>query len=392
VVSAVSPGGQESEVAVARHRNDGRAVLTLASDVPAGSAILDADQHVVGLALGGREALALDLALPLLRPLVATRPLADVQAELRQQDPSYILRDAAALMNEPTTAARVKEALDKLELGFALARSAALLEQYDETLRYGHHLLVQKTAADDPAAAAALARRALDRFPQHAGILGDLVQLTASLGDVLGAADLYMALRHQSRERAEELAGRFAGELASAGSRHLTERRPSEAYEVFSRGVDLFPQDARLRRGQAQALARLEELADTAAGARVEIPIDPGTHSVRATCTVGGEPLEFIVDTGASYTVIPAAFARHAVEGLRRPVTVQTAGGAVTGTLIRVPDLRIGDIRLSEVTAVALDLPGTLSGKGLLGLNVLRRLHMQVDDERSVIVLRSRRR
>ena len=61
-----------------------------------------------------------------------------------------------------------------------------------------------------------------------------------------------------------------------------------------------------------------------------------------------------------------------------------------------MPSITIGGrIEVRNVTAVVLDLPGTLDGRGLLGLNVLGRLNMQIDSERSQLILtsgRSRRR
>ena len=62
--------------------------------------------------------------------------------------------------------------------------------------------------------------------------------------------------------------------------------------------------------------------------------------------------------------------------------------------MVRVPELTIGSIRIRRVRAVALDLPGSLADKGLLGLNVLRRLNMRLDSENGMLLLekRSRRR
>ena len=72
----------------------------------------------------------------------------------------------------------------------------------------------------------------------------------------------------------------------------------------------------------------------------------------------------------------------------RRRVIVQTASGTVQADEVLLPSLGIaGSIELRDVIAVVLDLPCTLSGKGLLGLNVLGKLDMQIDGRGSRLIL-----
>jgi aspartyl protease family protein len=86
---------------------------------------------------------------------------------------------------------------------------------------------------------------------------------------------------------------------------------------------------------------------------------------------VAGRPVEFLVDTGASGTAIPAALARELDLDALGPVRSNTAGGVVTGTLV-VGDLELrGGVRVARLRMVALpDLAAPL-----LGMDVLGRLH-----------------
>ena len=51
----------------------------------------------------------------------------------------------------------------------------------------------------------------------------------------------------------------------------------------------------------------------------------------------------------------------------------------------------IGSIDVRRVSVLVLDLPGNLSGKGLLGLNVLKKLNMRLDSENARLLLEKRR-
>ncbi len=88
---------------------------------------------------------------------------------------------------------------------------------------------------------------------------------------------------------------------------------------------------------------------------------------------IEGRAVEFLVDTGATGTAIPASLAQEL--GLRSLGTVQsrTANGVATGTLV-VGDLSLqGGVRAERLRMVA--LPGLEAP--LLGMDVLGRLRWQ---------------
>ena len=92
---------------------------------------------------------------------------------------------------------------------------------------------------------------------------------------------------------------------------------------------------------------------------------------------INGRAVEFLVDTGATGTAISDALAREL--DLRAIDTVQssTAGGLVTGRVMRADVELQGGVRVQRLRVVA--LPG-LGAKALLGMDVLGKLRWQQGD------------
>jgi aspartyl protease family protein len=90
--------------------------------------------------------------------------------------------------------------------------------------------------------------------------------------------------------------------------------------------------------------------------------------------SINGQPVEFLVDTGATYLGIPAAVARRL--GLRGGAesSSQTAGGIVRSYLVTLDSVSLGGIQQRGVTASVIpDMPG----EGvLLGMSFLKNLEI----------------
>lgn len=93
--------------------------------------------------------------------------------------------------------------------------------------------------------------------------------------------------------------------------------------------------------------------------------------------SVNGRAVDFLIDTGATGTAISTALARE----LRLPssgaVQSSTAGGRVTGQMVRADVTLQGGVRAERLRLVALP---DLDDRPLLGMDVLGRLRWQQRD------------
>jgi aspartyl protease family protein len=71
----------------------------------------------------------------------------------------------------------------------------------------------------------------------------------------------------------------------------------------------------------------------------------------RGTVLVNNIPMPFLIDTGATTTVIPAKMARTASLPLGRFVQTSTAGGEVTDRVTRINSLKIGNAEIRNLDA-----------------------------------------
>lgn len=101
---------------------------------------------------------------------------------------------------------------------------------------------------------------------------------------------------------------------------------------------------------------------------------------------INDQDVEFLVDTGATGTAIPTQLARElGLESLGQ-VSSSTAGGVVTGDIVRADIALRGGVTAQRLRVIA--LPG-LADRPLLGMDVLGRLHWQQRDGVLRIDLRS---
>ncbi|MHC4513596.1 MAG: retropepsin-like aspartic protease family protein [Planctomycetota bacterium] len=405
----------------------GATELRLGGQVPLGAVLLFED-HAVAYAVGGRRALPLDPLLPWLRRagVAAEMTFTELQKELRSRDPQLILEDAGALLaKRPTTMKQIEDALTLLEQGQYLTQAAATTKAFTDLLRQAHHQRVRVQSRIDGVQALIAAKQALLRFPDHGGILADAVVLTIDHGDPADAATLYRQLLQVSPEHARNVADDVAAGLQRTARSRRRARRNQEALVLLAEAVQLFPQRADMHLAYAQALAAAgrdyDALAEASVAAQLDpsysrylsryqraatqskrsgsgtyvIPYDPKTRMIKAQASVGGQAVRFLVDTGASLTTVPTAVADRL--GLRKKTNprakVTTASGVMEVEVVVLPSLKLGKIRLRKVQAAVLDLPGeSLAGTGLLGLNALQRLNMEIDSENSRLILKQRRK
>lgn len=104
---------------------------------------------------------------------------------------------------------------------------------------------------------------------------------------------------------------------------------------------------------------------------------------------INGQPVRFLVDTGATSVAMSEAHAArlgiaHRVDGRR--VGVGTASGSAIGHQVNLRSLSVGGLRLNDVRAVVIDGDGP--GPILLGMNVLSQF--ELEQRENLLILRSR--
>ncbi|MFQ5682440.1 MAG: TIGR02281 family clan AA aspartic protease [Candidatus Binatia bacterium] len=98
----------------------------------------------------------------------------------------------------------------------------------------------------------------------------------------------------------------------------------------------------------------------------------------------------FIVDTGASYTMISHATAKELGIGVGEKlptIPFQTANGVIHAPLISLDSIEIGGMQVKGLTAAIHDVFPDPKIAGLLGLNFLRNFRMDFDTHNHVLVL-----
>lgn len=89
---------------------------------------------------------------------------------------------------------------------------------------------------------------------------------------------------------------------------------------------------------------------------------------------INGQPVTFLVDTGATSIALPAATAQRLGLNRGRAVEVSTAAGPAIAWTTRLNSLQVGPFQEENVTAViSPDMEGDV---GLLGMNFLRHLDL----------------
>ncbi|PTR22305.1 MULTISPECIES: TIGR02281 family clan AA aspartic protease [unclassified Pseudomonas] len=91
-----------------------------------------------------------------------------------------------------------------------------------------------------------------------------------------------------------------------------------------------------------------------------------------ASGQINGQPVDFMLDTGATDVSVPADLARRLKLEEGFGVTLSTANGLSQGYRTRIERLQLGDIVLRDVRALV--APGLHGDQVLLGMSALNRL------------------
>jgi len=103
----------------------------------------------------------------------------------------------------------------------------------------------------------------------------------------------------------------------------------------------------------------------------------------------GKRGIKMAIDTGSTYTIIPAAIAEAVGCNLKRSknfVTLVTASGVEKAPVVKVK-LQIWGKEIENIKVAAHDLPAQSYVDGLLGIDALRLLKAVIDFKHSTIEL-----
>jgi len=117
----------------------------------------------------------------------------------------------------------------------------------------------------------------------------------------------------------------------------------------------------------------IEVTPDTQGRAQVILQRNRAGHYV-ASGRINGEPVVFLVDTGATDVALPLAVARRLDLVLGAARTARTASGTAQTWSTRLDSVDLGGLRARDVRASVLpDMPGE---KVLLGMSYLKRFEL----------------
>jgi len=124
----------------------------------------------------------------------------------------------------------------------------------------------------------------------------------------------------------------------------------------------------------ADRLTRTPTVVHSQSGGRaqLEIPVARDGHYYLKG-QIHGEPLTFMIDTGATYVSVSREFARAAQLPAGIPGYFNTANGTVEGRLVKGHTVEVEGIRVTGLTIAVTPLDGKM---GLLGQNFLRQFEV----------------
>ncbi|TFH85761.1 TIGR02281 family clan AA aspartic protease [Billgrantia azerbaijanica] len=102
-----------------------------------------------------------------------------------------------------------------------------------------------------------------------------------------------------------------------------------------------------------------------------------------ATGRINGEPVEFLLDTGATYVAVPGELAERLGLEPSGSAWFNTANGRVRGDLTTLDEVSLGGFSATDVRGSI--SPGMEGDVALMGMSFLNRFHIEIRDSRMVL-------
>jgi clan AA aspartic protease (TIGR02281 family) len=304
--------------------------------------------------------------------------------------------------------------------------------ELDDAIRHDHEAALAEAFLNASAVALQQERRAdahnrlleaVDWLPEHGGIRLRLGESYARQGDYREAIEQYWlaldfsptpgpdiakAVAQAYRDWGQELlrqgdftaaAGLFRESLqidATNGGLYFALGQAEFRRQAFEAAIQAFETAVAYEPGLRSEVEPYLAKARALSGGpeTVVITFPPGSMRIEVSAVVNGRmQLPFIIDTGATMTLIPAWAAD--MLGYRPQATsewlrVQTAGGPRRLPYASLNRIEIQGLGLSNLPVLFGDLPGYDANRGLLGMDFLRHFSMAVDHDLGRMTLRLR--
>jgi len=128
----------------------------------------------------------------------------------------------------------------------------------------------------------------------------------------------------------------------------------------------------------------------------VTVPFELVSGLIVVDCRLNGTPQRFVVDTGASHTIVTAKVARALSldAGVAEPATARGAGGGVRAAPVTVRSFQWGDEEFADLTLMRVEMDQVcgLVGEdiaGIIGNDLLSRHRLTLDYHARHITLES---
>ena len=124
---------------------------------------------------------------------------------------------------------------------------------------------------------------------------------------------------------------------------------------------------------------------------KASIPIEKNGQIVVIQATLNNKrSAKFVVDTGASYTLISNALARELsldIGPSSKTLPFQTANGLINAPVTNLDSITVGGMEIRDLPAAVHDAVPDPQVAGLLGLNFLANFRMDIDTQKGVLHL-----
>jgi len=124
---------------------------------------------------------------------------------------------------------------------------------------------------------------------------------------------------------------------------------------------------------------------------KASIPMERHGEVVIIEATLNNKrSAKFVVDTGASYTLISTALARDLSIDIgenSKTMPFQTANGLINAPVTRLDSISVGGMEIRNLTTAVHDAVPDSQVAGLLGLNFLSNFRLDIDTQKRILHL-----